>query len=284
MFTSKNSKQKDPEYLISLLNNQMLNYKVYITGKTESFIVHLIGFIVGGVVGLIFYGGLFKSEGEATLATYISNVVVFVIIGFVAKNFIFDAYCENRLKKREKMLKNQFRDLLSALTASLSAGSNVRNAFKEAETDMLSQHGETSFIYKEVREINLALKSNIAIDAMLNDFAQRSGNEDITNFANVFSICNQKGGDMKTVMQKTYDSISVKMSVADEITTKITSNKMQHNVMSIMPIVIVLMLKLTNPSLANNFTTPIGVIANTIAIGIFIFSYKLGQKITNVKG
>lgn len=284
MFTSNNKKINEPEFLASPLNTNMLNYKVYITTKKEAFLVQLIGIIIGGVVGLIFYGGLFKEDGEATLATYIANTVIFLAVGFIAKKFIFEAYCNNRLKKRANLLKNQFRDLLSTLTSSLAAGSNIRKAFESAEKDMLSQYGENSFIYNEVQEINNALKSNISIESMLASFADRSGNEDIQNFANIFSICYQKGGDMKTVMQKTYDSISVKMSIADEITTKLTSNKLQHNVMSLMPIAIVLMLKLTNPSLANNFTTPLGIIANTIAIGIFVFAYKFGQKITDIKG
>ena len=73
------------------------------------------------------------------------------------------------------------------------------------------------------------------------------------------------------------------MAVTDEIETKLTSNKMQHNVMSIMPIVVVAMLKFTNDSFADNFATPVGVFVNTIAIGIFIASYRYGLKICSIK-
>jgi len=53
--------------------------------------------------------------------------------------------------------------------------------------------------------------------------------------------------------------------------------------MSIMPIAVVMLLRLTNESFAENFATPVGVIVNTIAIGVFIGSYKYGQKIVDIK-
>ena len=118
---------------------------------------------------------------------------------------------------------------------------------------------------------------------MLKDFAERSGNEDVMSFADVFEICYRKGGDMNFVIQRTHSVISDKMAVADEIETKLTSNKMQHNVMSLMPIALVAMLRMTNESFATNFATPTGVVANTVAIGIFIGAYLYGNKIVEIK-
>ena len=54
--------------------------------------------------------------------------------------------------------------------------------------------------------------------------------------------------------------------------------------MSLMPIALVAMLRATNDSFAESFTSPAGVVVNTIAIGIFIGAYKYGLKIVNIKG
>ena len=43
---------------------------------TEVMINSLLIFIIGGLVGLVFYGGLFKSDGDATLATHIRRKVI----------------------------------------------------------------------------------------------------------------------------------------------------------------------------------------------------------------
>ena len=127
------------------------------------------------------------------------------------------------------------------------------------------------------------MRQNINVEVMWDDFGKRSDNEDIVSFADVFAVCYRKGGNMNSVIHRTHSVISEKMTVADEIETKLTANKMQHNVMSIMPIVVVAMLKFTNQSFAANFATPMGVLINTVAIGIFIGAYIYGNKIVDIK-
>ena len=54
--------------------------------------------------------------------------------------------------------------------------------------------------------------------------------------------------------------------------------------MSLAPIAVIAMLKLTSPSFAENFASPLGVIINLVAVFIFVGAYKYGQKIVNIKG
>lgn len=276
--------ETEQQYLKSPLNNQMLNYKVYVPGRAEAFLVRMAGFVLGGAVGLIFYGGLFKSDGVATMATYIANVVCFMVVGIVASKFLMPIYIKRSLEKRRNILKKQFRDMLESLTASFSSGSNVQGAFESAFEDLKMQYEEKDYIVREMREILNGMAQNIAVEVMMKDFGFRSGNEDIESFADVFEVCYRKGGDMKAVIHRTHAIISEKMAVADEIETKLTSNKMQHNAMSLMPIAVVALLKGTNDAFAENFATPMGVIINTVAIGIFIAAYKYGLKIVDIKG
>lgn len=279
----KEKKEQEPQYLMSPLNNPMLNYKVYVMGKAEKLLVRLIAFVLGGAVGLTFYGNLFMQDGLPTTATYISNVVVFALIGIIAMVLVLPIYAENRRNKRNNTLKQQFRGMLEALSSSFSTGSNVQFALNSALEDLKLQYSEQDYIVQEMEEIVAATGQNIAIEVMLRDFADRSGNEDIASFADVFEICYRKGGNMNFVIQRTHSVMSDKMAVADEIETKLTSNKLQHNVMSLMPIAVVLMLRLTNDAFAANFATPIGIIANTVAICIFIGSYIYGNKIVAIK-
>lgn len=283
MSMAKKEKVVIPEYINSPLNNPMLNYKVYVMGAAEKAIVRLLGFAVGGVVGLLFYGNLFMSDGFPTTATYISNTIVFILVGLLANKLVFPIYAKSCAEKRNHVLKQQFRGMLEALSSSFSTGSNVQNAFATALEDLKLQYSEKDYIVIEMEEIINGTKQNIGIEVMLKDFAERSGNEDVMSFADVFEICYRKGGDMNFVIQRTHSVISDKMAVADEIETKLTSNKMQHNVMSLMPIALVAMLRMTNESFATNFATPTGVVANTVAIGIFIGAYIYGNKIVEIK-
>ncbi|WP_052446871.1 type II secretion system F family protein [Candidatus Soleaferrea massiliensis] len=280
----KKKKLAEQPTINSPLHNPMLNYSVYVMSRAEGILVRLAAFVVGGLTGLVFYGGLFKIDGFSTWATHISNMLFFAAAGLLAMKLVLPIYKKRRLEKRSSQLKTQFRDMLKSLVASFSSGSNVRSAFEAALGDLKMQYSDKDFIVREMQEIVDGIDQNISVEIMLRNFGDRSGNEDILSFADVFEICYRKGGDMRFIIHRTYSVISEKIAVSDEIETKLTSNKMQHNVMSVMPIAVVALLRLTNESFAANFATPTGVIVNTIAIGVFIGAYKFGLKIVDIKG
>lgn len=172
---------------------------------------------------------------------------------------------------------------MESLSASLSSGSNVLNAFNSALIDLKMQYTESDYIIIELQEIIDCMGSNVNAEEAMHFFGERSGIEDIQTFADVFEICYRRGGDMKRIVRRTYDVISDKMAINDEIETKLTSNKMQHNAMSVMPIAVVALLRVTNASFAESFATVQGVLVNTVAIVIFVSAYKYGKKIIDIK-
>lgn len=277
-------KIKEPQYYTSALNTPLINYKVYVMNGREKLIYFLITFIAGGLLGLVFYGGLFKEDGKETPATLISNIVVFCLVGLIVSKVFIPVFNEKLKKKRLAQLKIQFRDFLVALSNAISGGMNVSLAFNNAYKDLSLQYSSDALIVKEVGEIINGMQNNISIDSMLVDFGARSGDADIENFATVFKLCFKSGGNLKEVIKRTSDVITTKIAISEEIETKLTSNKMQLSVMEIIPIIIILMMRFMSSDFAESFASPVGVISMTIAIGIFIISYKLGQKIMNIKG
>ena len=186
-------------------------------------------------------------------------------------------------KRRDNQLKKQFMDLLETLSTALGAGGTVNDAFISAAADLRNQYGDNDMIIVELDEIVTGLNNGQTIEALLDNFGKRSGNEDIENFANVMGNCYRMGGDFKNVVRKTRDIISDKIQISEEINTKLTSNKIQLNAMSVMPIVIVAMIKITGSSFAENLATPLGAIVTTFAILIFVGAYIWGNKIIDVK-
>ena len=106
------SKEKivEPQYIFSPLNNYMINYKVYYMSLGEKVLSFLVTLIIGGAVGLVFYGDLFKVEGEPTTATHISNVVVFIGVGLLAAKIFIPAITAKLKEQRDKKLQKQFLD------------------------------------------------------------------------------------------------------------------------------------------------------------------------------
>ena len=280
---SKKKQLIEPQFIPSALNNQMLNYKVYYMSFTEKLIYFLLTFIIGGVVGLVFYGGLFKSDGEPTTATMVSNIIVFCLVGLIAARFFVPAIRRNLKNKRDKALRKQFMNLLENLSVSLAAGNTLNDSFINAKSDMLNQYSEKDMIIQELSEIISGMDNGHTLEEMMTAFGQHAGNEDIENFANVISNCYRMGGNFKDVIRKTRNIISDKIAIEEEIETKLASNKLQHNAMCLMPIILVGMLKLSSASFAANLSSFLGVVVTTIAIAIFVSSYFWGRKIINIE-
>ena len=276
-------KEREPKYIPSPLNNNMINYKEYYMGANEKIGYSLLIFVIGGLVGLVFYGGLFKSDGDATLATHISNAIFFCIVGIVALKFFMKTVVESLKDRRAKKLQKQFMDLLENLSFSLSSGNTVNDAFLNARGDLLNQYTEKDMIIIELNEIVNGIQNGKTLEEMMQSFGKRSGNEDIENFENVISNCYRLGGDFNSVVRKTRVILGDKVAITEEINTKLMSNKLQLNAMCIMPIILVAMLKVSSTSFAQNLSSAVGVIVTTFAIGLFVAAYIWGQKIIDIR-
>ena len=191
----------------------------------------------------------------------------------------------DRLKSKRKMeLTNQFRSFLEAIAVSLSSGMNVPDALISANNDLRMEYSDDSYIVKEVQEMINGIQNNLSIEVMLKDFGARSEIIDIQNFSEVFAVGYRAGGNLKDIVRKTSDIIGDKIEMSAEIETAIASNKTQFDVMMIVPIVIIILLRTMSSQFAASFSTVAGVFATTVAIGIFVGAYKLGQKIMKITG
>lgn len=282
---AKQDKIQEPQYYTSKINTQVLNYNVYEMKVTEKLTYSIILLLVGGVVGLIYYGGLFKDdEGTNTFLTLISNIIVFVLVGLACVKMFLPSISNSLKKNRINKLKKQFVDFASSLTNSLASGMNMNDSLNAVYKDLQVQYSEDAYIVIEIEEIINGINNNIPVEIMLEDFGLRSGIDDITNFANVFATCYRTGGNIKSIVRRTTDIISEKVMISSEIETTITSNKMQMNVMNVLPIVILVMMRFLSAEFAESFGSIIGVIGLTISAALTIAAYKLGQKIMDIKG
>lgn len=281
---SKEKKELEPQYYLSATNMQTYNYNVYHMSKIEKIIYFLIAFIVGAFVGYLFYGGIGKDEfGRPTTITYVLNVLIPGIVGLVAGVMFVPIRTEQIIAKKKSKLNAQFRDMLESLSTNLGAGKNVMDSFKSVYDDMKIQYEEDAFILKELEVILSGMSNNIDIEDLLMDFGVRSGNEDIQSFANVFKVCYRKGGNIKDTIRATYKILSDKMEILEEIETIVTSSKTEQNIMIVMPIGLIGIIKMMSPEFGDNFVTPAGLIATTVAIALFVASYFVGKSILKIK-
>ena len=113
------------------------------------------------------------------------------------------------------------------------------------------------------------------------DFGERSAQEDIQSFAEVFSVANRRGGSIRQIILDTKNVISDKISVELEIQTLISGKKNELNIMILLPLIVV--------SQVNTMTAETGgfdiitFIVKIIAIVMFVVAYFIGQKIMDIR-
>lgn len=188
--SKKEKKPEEPQYYMSRVQMPVMNYKVYHMGKVEKILTFMLAFVIGAAVAYLFYGGLFKDEyGNATTATWISNIVIMLVVGIIAGRMFVPIRTKSIIDKNQRKLKEQFRSMLEAVNTSLGAGNNALDSFESAYRDLRVQYEEDAFILKELNVILVSNRNNIDIETVLKDFGERSGIDDIKSFASVYEIC-----------------------------------------------------------------------------------------------
>ena len=284
LFKKKEKKELEPQYYMSATNMPTYNYRVYYMKPMEKILYFLAAFVAGAVVGYLFYGGIGKDEfGQATTVTLVLNILIPTVVGLIAGKLFLPVRVKAIIAKRKGEVNRQFRDLLAAFSTSLGAGKNVNDSFFNVYEDLKIQYDADAYILKELEIIISGIHNNIAIEDVLEDFGNRSDNDDIKSFANVFKISYRKGGNIKDIIRNTHSILSDKMEIAEDIETLVTSNKMEQNIMILMPIALIGIIKLMSPEFAANFVTPTGIISTTISIAIFVVAYFIGKSVLDIK-
>lgn len=243
---------------------ELYDYSVYHMRSQDRLIAFLIGAAAAAIVIHIFFGN------------FVVDIVAMIAAG-VAAQFVYRNIMLNRVKNQ---LTLQFKDMLDSVNSSVSAGKVAVKAFEDAENDMLLQYGKDSHIYKEIRTINLGVMNGDNLEELLLDFGKRSCIEDIESFANVFSIANRRGGNMKTILNETKSILCDKIEIEQEIKTMVGATKNQLNIMMLMPLVIVPMVSGLSEDASGTLSDIMVKVAALIA---FIIAYVIGTKITDIK-
>ena len=113
------------------------------------------------------------------------------------------------------------------------------------------------------------------------NFAQRSGLDDVDSFANVFEVCNRKGGNLKQIVGETRSVINDKIEIEMEIQTMVAASKNELNIMMVMPFIIMLTMRGLGDSMTGN--SIVNIIVKFVALGIFVAAYVVGIRLVDIK-
>ena len=177
-------------------------------------------------------------------------------------------WLEDMSGKKEQEFRTQFRDSIQSMASALKAGYSVENAIREAAKDIAPVYGKDTRIIKEYTRIS----------SVLEEFAIRTGQEDVENFVNVFTAAKISGGDSISVIRNAVKIISEKIDTEKEIHTMLASKKLEFEIMCAVPFVIILYMKMTfGDFLEVLYGNTAGMIVMSICLAVYIAAYRLGN-------
>lgn len=224
---------------------------------------------------------ILKSLLVMTVLAYFFYRSIWAMIPLVVVGILyFRTETHKKLVKAREELTVQFKECIQSVAANMKAGYAVENAFMESRSDMKLLYGESSLIYLELEGIRRGLVINITLEEMLESLADRSGSDDIRQFAQVFAIAKRGGGNLSEVIQTTVELIGKKIDARKEIQTILSGRRLEQTIMKLMPFGILLYIGCSYPGyfdrLYHNWQ---GVAIMTICLLVYLLAYVMGDRI-----
>lgn len=225
--------------------------------------------------------------------TYLAGLLVFwlfyrsFLAFLMALPFCLGAFTvikKKLLEKKNSQLRSRFLDLLGSLESSLEAGASPEGAMYACLQNLSLMYKSEDIIIIELSEIIRKLYSNRSLEEALTEFAEKTGDEDIKRFANVFAISKRSGGDLLEIIRSTLHTMAEKEEVLRQIKTLISAKRMEAAIMAVMPPGIILYFQVVDGSfLLPLYSGLAGRVLMTALLCAYAGCLYLMLKITDIK-
>ena len=188
-------------------------------------------------------------------------------------------------KHRAETLRLQFRDFLSCVASCLSTGRHMEEALKETKAELDKIYSSKDVIIIELVIVITQIESRQAdVSQALSNFAERNDVDDIDMFVHIYESCRRSGGDFVSAIYKISDLICQKIEVEKEIKQIISQRKFEGKIITVMPILVLLFLRILSPEyLSIMYTGLPGRIAMTLALMGIYMAYRMIERITDME-
>ncbi len=241
------------------------------------------------------YSGAMTGIKAIAISLAIAAIMAFLLydswkVILIAPLFIYPTYQVIKKREYEKYmayLREDFLIVLGAVEGDLRAGLSMENAWKESLAVLQSAHGNTkreSYMEEELKRMCRSLEMNIPLEQLLHNFAKKTKEVDIQNFAEVFGYAKRGSGNLAETIEHTVAVMREKCEIQKEIEILVASKKMEQRVMNLMPIFMLLYLRFTAKDYMSGLYHNVGgIIAMTVCAVLYIVTYFFSQKILKIE-
>lgn len=209
--------------------------------------------------------------------------VLGVVLAIPVGVTIFYQDIKDKKRRYINLVKEEFKEWIVATSGALGAGYSLEKALILAANDVKQIYPGGHILEAEIEKFKKYLELKITIEEIFSDFANRSGIEEIQNFAKVLIILKKNGGNTIKTIRETSENISTKIEVEKEIETMVAAKRLEHKIMCLMPFIIIGYMKMTNETYMNKLYHNIsGAIVAVVALLVISAAFVIGNKIVDI--
>ncbi len=235
--------------------------------KYEYLLALAKGILLIGIISYLFYG------------TWICTILFSPYLIWYIKSW------EKQLvKKKQTKFRLQFKEAIQSLSAALNVGYSVENAMREAIKDLKGIYKKDDMILREFSYMIRQLQMNVSVETVLQNFAGRTGDEDVQTFVTVFNMAKRSGGDTMEIIRNAVRQMGEKIDVEREVTTLVSGKKLELKIMTLIPLGMVLYMKISFPEFLDVlYGNLVGVIIMSICLLVYLVVYEMGRRIVEIE-
>lgn len=172
-----------------------------------------------------------------------------------------------------------FREWILLLSASLSAGYSVENAFGESARELELMFPRGGLMIQELRSMLAKSENNQRPEILLEELAFKYELEEIQSFAEIFRAARVSGGSLNAIIKSTAVQMAEVMDTKREIQTILASKVYEQKIMTVMPAAVLLYIRIgSGEFLSGLYHNPAGIGVMTVCLGIYVAAYLLGKR------
>lgn len=244
-----------------------MDYHVYKLSIYEYFLYGFIYTLINAIISYLFF----------------RSIIPFIM--FFPGLILFYKIVRAMLKKhRDKLLTFQFKEFISIISTLLSTGYSLENAILESSKEISILYPK-SYILDEVQKMSNKLMLHMPPDILFKDLANRCDINHIKTFSEILTIASKSGGNLIQIILSTASSITTQIDIYREIDVAIAGKKYEFFIMTIMPIVIMIYIKVTQPGFFDPiYNSLTGGFLMLICLCFYALAIYIGYKIiTNIQ-
>ena len=188
------------------------------------------------------------------------------------------------IKKQQQEFCAQFKMSLQSMSSALNVGYSAENALKETAKDLSLIYKKDTRIMREYTYMIHQLNMNVPLEQIWKEFADRVGQEDVSNFVSVFVAAKRAGGDSIEMIRNAVKQICEKIEVKREIEMTMSAKKLEFQVMSVVPFVIIFYMRIAFPDfvevLYRNF---LGIFVMTVCLAVYAGAFYMGKRMIEIE-